>query len=1130
MKPGERVRLKANPSRVGIITDEYDGPPRRRRVLVIFSDGDEDFILLKSLEKVEGDTLRPYALIQQGRYGKANDLRGAITYYRLSGKLANLIYSLNTTNTQFFAYQFKPVLQLLDSPCRGLLIADEVGLGKTIEAGLIWTELRARVDARRLLVICPAMLREKWQDELKIRFGMTADICDSRELLRRLKKSEDNRHDEFALIASLQGLRPSKGWDKEIKEERHTAKLARYLESKQYEDPLFDMVVVDEAHYLRNPHTQTHKLGRLLRPVCENLLLLSATPIQLRSDDLFHLLNLLDEDAFPFPNSFERTLALNAPIVQLRDRLLRENLKQSEFIEILKKVSSKIVEKNSHAELMRDIYSSSREESLKKTLELSNKLLAMQEENIDKNQESPENNDISHQIKEQLKKIVLLSDLEFYKQNAKTSLLNQGEYEEQITKGNSQLNHLIANPPTDEELQSSQGRSLFADRLDRLNPLAKVISRTRKRDVQEMRVIRVPNAVMAKMTPVESAFYDAVTDGVREFCAGMDISTGFLLTIPQRQMASCMAAACRSWLERIGSFNDSDEINQTVYEAFGDSENENWHTNQEKLGTLLTLLASLTEEVGDYQQLKANDTKYAQLKRSLLGYWRENPGKKVVLFSFYRETLRYLHERLQEDGVSSLVVKGGMDKHAAIKEFATPEGANIMLSTEVAAEGVDLQFSSLLINYDLPWNPMRIEQRIGRIDRIGQEAERILIWNFLYSDSIDERIYNRLLDRLNIFENALGGMEAILGEQIREMGYDLLVHKLTPEEEEIRIEQTAIAMETISRRNEMLEEDATQLIAHGDYIQNQVKAAREIGRYVTGGDLYIYVHDFFMQEYEGTRLLRVDDKDLLFEMEFSVDAKIAFQEFLESQHLSGKTRVCTAKSPRIFFENNVGTNKYKAEVISQHHPLILFVNRRLKDKGKAGGYFPVAAAEISKCNLNNIPSGIYVYAVARWSVIGARVIERLSYVVKKSESGEWLDQNDAESLVNAAASEGRNWHGAATTLNHNFIAATYDECLEQLELGFSLFEGDIKRENNDRIDLMIGTLERHRDTQKASLDKRINDFKASGEKKKLSMIPATEGLIKKLERNIEEKIVMLKKKQVVESSEGVVSGGVIRVY
>lgn len=324
MKPGDKVRLRANPSRVGILTDEYDGPPNRRRILVCFLDGDEDFILEGSLEKVGKDALRPYGLIEQGRYGNVNDLRGAITYYRLSGKLANLIYSLNTTNTQFYAYQFKPVLQLLDSPCLGLLIADEVGLGKTIEAGLIWTELRARMDARRLLVLCPAMLREKWLDELSNRFGIKADICDAKDLLKRIKRSERHGQEEFALIGSLQGLRPPRKWDEVEKSSNAAAQLAGYLDSKMLDDPLFDLVIVDEAHYLRNPHTQTHKLGRLLRPVCENLILLSATPIQLRSDDLFQLLNLLDEDAFPYAHSFAETLEANAPVVQLPGKLPQE--------------------------------------------------------------------------------------------------------------------------------------------------------------------------------------------------------------------------------------------------------------------------------------------------------------------------------------------------------------------------------------------------------------------------------------------------------------------------------------------------------------------------------------------------------------------------------------------------------------------------------------------------------------------------------------------------------------------------------------------------------------------------------------------------------------------------------------
>lgn len=1041
MESGDKVRLRANPSRVGTFTNEFDGPPRRRRVLVRFDNGEEDFILEGSLEKVVGDALRPYGLIEQGRYGNVNDLRGAITYYRLSGKLANLIYSLNTTNTQFFAYQFKPVLQLLDSPCRGLLIADEVGLGKTIEAGLIWTELRARMDARKLLVLCPAMLREKWQDELQNRFGIKADICDARELLRRVKKSEQQGQGEFALIGSLQGVRPPRGWDDEEKKSNGAAQLAAYLDSRMLDDPLFDLIIIDEAHYLRNPTTQTHKLGRLLRPVCENLILLSATPIQLRSADLFHLLNLLDEDAFPYIHSFAETLEANAPKVQLRDRLLQSPITRDEFVEALE-------------------------------------------------------DSVSHSI----------------------------------FKDNSQLDYLLANPPSDEELGSHQGRSRIADRLDRITPLAKVINRTRKRDVQEMRVVRHPAAVKAEMSPVELDFYAAVTNSVREFCEGMEISTGFLLTIPQRQMASCMAATCRAWLERLESAERAASLKETAYEAFGESSNENGRKSEEGLGTLLTVLTGITQEIGNYEALKSSDTKYAKFRDSLVSYWKENPGKKVVLFSFYRETLRYLRERLEEDGMASIIVQGGMDKHEAIKKFAKPHGPNILLSTEVAAEGVDLQFSSLLINYDLPWNPMRIEQRIGRIDRIGQEAERILIWNFLYTGSIDERIYDRLLDRLNIFEQALGSIESILGDQIRDLGYYLLTHKLTPEEELDRIEQTALAVETLNRTTESLEKDATQLIAHGDYIQNQVKAAQEIGRYVTGEDLSVYVRDFLTREFEGTRFVQVGDKEYLFEIEFSVDAKISLQSFLESHRLIGKTRILAYSKPKLLFENQVAGNRYDVEVVSQYHPLVRFVSEGLKAKGKAGGYFPVTAAEISCMHVKDIPVGTYVYAIARWSISGARDIERLEYSVKNFKTGTWLDSASAESLVNSAGMEGRDWPGVGTVLDHEVVAQVYDECLESLENGFEVFEGDIKRENSDRIHLMINTLERHRKTQRSKRLERIRLAEESGNERKIRLIPAVKGQIKKLDQKIDEKIAVLQKKQIVESNAGTVSGGVISIY
>jgi superfamily II DNA/RNA helicase len=127
----------------------------------------------------------------------------------------------------------------------------------------------------------------------------------------------------------------------------------------------------------------------------------------------------------------------------------------------------------------------------------------------------------------------------------------------------------------------------------------------------------------------------------------------------------------------------------------------------------------------------------------------------------------------------------------------------VLLTAEVGSEGVDLQFSRVLINYDLPWNPMKIEQRIGRIDRIGQEAEKIFIWNLGYADTIDERTYARLLAKLHIFKRVLGGMEAILGELINELTSDLSSCPLTAEQERKRIDRCRAGDDGLRHRHRL---------------------------------------------------------------------------------------------------------------------------------------------------------------------------------------------------------------------------------------------------------------------------------------------------------------------------------------
>ena len=1036
MQPGDKVRLIANPGRIGIIGNETDGPPHRPRVLVNFLDGDEQFVLLGSLEKVDRGPQGPYELIRSNRFGRASDLRGAITHYRLSGKLANLIYSLNTTNTRFLAYQFKPVLQFLDSPSNGLLIADEVGLGKTIEAGLIWTELRAREDARRLLVVCPAMLCEKWKRELDTKFGVRAEITDAAGLLDFLKAAKTKPLESFALIISLQGVRPPRGWnDEENPSSRSSAKLARFLRDEEIEEPLLDLAIIDEAHYLRNQETQNYRFGGLLRPVTQSMIMLSATPVQLNNTDLFNLVHLLDEDAFPYEYSFNISLKSNAPLVLLRDAVLNGSIDKDAFVET-----------------------------------------------IEETQRNP-----------------------FFDRN-------------------SQLEYLLSNPPTSDELTNPEFRSEMADRLDRVNPLSKVVTRTLKRDVQEGRVERLPRVIKATMSPVEEDFYSMVTQSVRNFCADLRISEGFMLTIPQRQMASCMAAACRGWQEKLRR-NQADDLDELLYELDADESAD----NDTGLGTLLSQLIRIAKSVGDFQSLMDGDSKFNILLKNLVAYWERHPGKKVVLFSFYRNTLYYLAERLKESGIDSVIVHGGVDKDEALKHFESRQGPNILLSTEVAAEGVDLQFSSLLVNYDLPWNPAKIEQRIGRIDRIGQEEAQILIWNLVYENTVDERVHDRLLERLDIFRNALGSMEAVLGEEIRELTYELMSHQLSAEREVERIDRTQVAIATVNRQQKKLEEEATGLIAHGEFIQNKVRAANELGRYIQGEDLYNYVRDYFQRQYPGTRFYPENDNPMLARMDLSTQARLDVEAFQTGNRLSSRSAVTALNPPLMLFENRVGKLLPGVERVTQDHPLVRFVAEKLRTTADGPGYNPVSAVELHASTDTNVPPGSYVYVVARWTISGSRDIERLEYRVRGLDQTILLEGEQAELLVNTAALKGRDWLGAATAVDGASAADYQNLCLEELEKAFNDYVAYHERENSDRIRQMVRALEHKIENSRRKTEHKIEMHIASGDKRRIGLIKADGVRFEKEEKRLRARIDELELKDRVKAQDSAVSAGVIRV-
>lgn len=1024
---GTNVRLKSDPGRQGVITGKTRPQAGILKYQVAFPEG-RSYFPDYELEVIEDDESDWEELLRSGRFGRVRDLRRNITHIHLSGRLANLVYSMDATNTDFYAYQYKPVLSFLDSPSRGLLIADEVGLGKTIEAGLIWTELRARYDARRLLVVCPAMLREKWKSELASRFGVDAESLDANELYDRLQVEKHSEPDGKGIVCSLQGLRPPSRGERKNGNDSPRAKLTDFLDQVAGEDPLFDLVIIDEAHYLRNPETQSAKLGQLLREVTENLVLLSATPINLSDEDLFHLLNLVDPDSFSVKEVFPKVLSANQHLQRARDLALDPRT-------------------------------------------------------------------TSTQIKE---------ELEIAKAHP-------------LLMKSRQLEELVTTDMLDGFLAQDSDRIRLANRIEKINLLRHAVTRTKKSEVNEWQVIREPvkKFVELDIEGPEWLFYTLVTETIQRYAWEGDISDGFLLAGPQRQVSSCMYAAARAWKARDFS------VEEQYYEDFGLDSGEDFN-----VGPLVERLCREVLPQVDLQELRDHDSKYEQFSKTILGYLDQHPDEKVIVFSFYRATLGYLAERLHEDGIGSQVLVGGMreSKQGVIERFRDSKELRILLSSEVASEGVDLQFSRVLVNYDLPWNPMKVEQRIGRIDRLGQKAEKISIVNLFYAGTIDHKIHDKLYERLKIFERALGGMEAILGEKISELTSELLSRPLSEEEVEKRVSRTAMAIERMKIDQDELEQQASNLIAHGGYILDEVQAAHQFKKRITETDLISYVKDYLEKYSTGHEFHQLDPDGRNFKIRLSPKIAAQLDEFIRKHKLFGQTRLAAGETIGCLFANKVRDVRGKREVISQFHPLIRFIGDQLTTNNEA--FYGLVAATISLEKAKDLSSGHFAFFISRWTFSGIRVEEELRVRAVNLATQSILTAEESWNLVNFARVEGTDWNSVSSVIDFDvFLDALY-RCDAQLESDYERSKREKSNENEDRVSFQIESAQRHKDRQLVSRERVLQLHRERGNKR---AIPLEEARIGKIKERFEVQVEKLKQKSQLTSSSDEVCCGVIRV-
>lgn len=953
-----------------------------------------------------------------GNFARKTSFSKLLTYKKLSTSIRNNLYSLFASKTEFHPYQYKPLLKFLDSDDQRLLIADEVGLGKTIESGLILIEQRARNPLDRVLIVCPSSLTRKWRDEMRIRFDEEFEILNTPQLSQFFDDYiRDGNRIKLRGIVSLQSIR--------------NRKIQETLENLE---PSLDLVIIDEAHHLRNIETLSHKVGQLLSNISDALVLLTATPIHLGREDLFNLLKILRPNEFDNFFLFKNRLSINQNIIKAERAIIQNPTQVDECMNQLKSLT----------------YTDEKERFL--------------------------NNPI-------YKDILYRLDNGFFKDRR----------------------HLL-------ELQRD---------ISNLNMVNHIISRTRKREVQKA-AKRTSQVISHNFTDEEKEFYDAVTNFVKSKYRkyggfGFEV---FVAMSYQRQVASCIPAMVNFYKKK---FNLKEDIVQNAGEL-SDIEIEDWVRNDidfelsDNQEEFIRLIASCKID-------ESIDTKYDNMLKQLKLLDDSEPNRKILLFSYFKKTLEYLSKRLSKDGYKNLMIHGDIkpeDRNEAMIGFRDNPTVRILLSSEVGSEGLDFQHCHVMINYDLPWNPMKVEQRIGRLDRFGQQSDRIIIINIVTNNTIEEKILTRLYERIKIFEESIGDLEPILGERINELTRDILSSSLTEEEEFERIQQIADAIERERLQQQKLEEESSKLIGFDEYFQEEISRFAKFKNFISGDELKTFVTEFLKENYPALKLKRTSNpKIFILPMtnqflnnirENTSPNDPVLRKFIDAFYRNGKNITVT-------FDSEEANKDKTLEFINNQHPLVRLINKYYdfhKDQ-----LFPIAKIKVE---YNKVPEGYYFYFIYLIEFTGARAEKRLETVVIKRDNLEIFPLEISEEFIGNVKIHGTDLDGmpeiSVDELQKVFNIAT--KHIHQLR---EQREQELKRINDSLINNRIVSLKKSFEYKIQKAQERLENTVAK--KGDARIIRMNEGRIRNLNAERDQKIHEVEKGREVISNFEEIAAGII---
>ena len=201
-----------------------------------------------------------------------------------------------------------------------------------------------------------------------------------------------------------------------------------------------------------------------------------------------------------------------------------------------------------------------------------------------------------------------------------------------------------------------------------------------------------------------------------------------------------------------------------------------------------------------------------------------------------------------------------------------------------------MQFCDTEFNYDLPWNPMRLEQRIGRIDRIGQKSEILHIFNMICSNSVEDKVLSKLYERINIFKHSIGDIEEILGNEIQNLALNLLNRDLTEEEKLRKANETIDTIIMKKNQLEELESSASTSVAYKDYLIQNIEEAKKTERFIHSIDLMFYVRDFLESTWPGSKFINFTSVNKAALITLSPEAAQNYSEFLNKEGLNSSLK------------------------------------------------------------------------------------------------------------------------------------------------------------------------------------------------------------------------------------------------